>query len=55
MIYSGESMITVQQLMGDGKLYYILYGVCIPIFISSLIMISKRLKAKTAVNTHPNS
>jgi membrane protease YdiL (CAAX protease family) len=44
--FTNDNFITIQQLMGDGKSYYLLYGMCIPIFLGSLFLISQRIKMK---------
>ncbi len=46
MMVTGDSLITTQQFMGDGKAYYVVYGMCIPIFVGSLFLIQQRLKMK---------
>jgi membrane protease YdiL (CAAX protease family) len=48
MMATGDNFITTQQLMGDGRSYYVLYGMCVPIFAGSLFLIQQRLKMKDA-------
>lgn len=48
MVLTGDSLITIQQLMSGGRLYYIFYGMCIPIFLGSLFLIRQRLTIKEA-------
>lgn len=46
LLFTSDNFTTTQQLMGDGKAYYVFYGMCIPIFIGSLFLIQQRLKIK---------
>jgi len=46
MLWTGDNFITTRQLMGDGKAYYLFYGICIPVFIGSWFLIQQRLKMK---------
>lgn len=48
MAFTGDSFMTTQQLMGNGKSYYVFYGMCIPIFLASLFLIRQRLRIKEA-------
>jgi len=44
--FTSDNFVTIQQLMGGGKSYYLLYGMCIPIFLGTLFLISQRIKMK---------
>jgi len=46
MMMTHDNFITTQQLMGGGKAYYILYGMCVPIFVGSVFLIQLRLKMR---------
>jgi membrane protease YdiL (CAAX protease family) len=48
LLITNNNFATTQQMMGDGRAYYIFYGMCIPIFIGSLFLIQQRLKMKEA-------
>lgn len=48
LLLTNDNFVTTQQIMGEGKSYYIFYGMCIPIFIGSVLLIHQRFKFKEA-------
>ena len=48
LLMTDDNFMTTHQIMGDGKAYYVFYGMCIPIFIGSLFLIQQKLKLKEA-------
>lgn len=41
-----SDLFSFQKTMGDAKIYYIVYGMCIPIFIGTLFYIDYKIKSK---------
>lgn len=46
LLMTNDNFTTTQQVMGDGKSYYVFYGMCIPIFAGSLWLIQQKIKMK---------
>ncbi|MDP4207225.1 MAG: CPBP family intramembrane metalloprotease [Bacteroidota bacterium] len=44
MLFTGDSFSSTQQLMGYGKMYYILYGICLAVFAVTFMTIRNKLK-----------
>ena len=52
-VYTGNSMTTVQRMMGNDKMYYCFYGICLTVCLGLLMLMRKRLSPD--FNIHPSS